>query len=384
MTAGKRDAKNGLVKLTNMAGDMIERIDIEHDGTSTASWPNRLEVRFKAVAGVARNVFTLNEYGEPRIFPALPNTVASRWFAREYTTDPARDMTVPLIEVYNDRTNRQTQFAVYGDGDIYTAKDIDVAGNVTINGILSASNFGPGVRDLTDAYLSYWSAVVAGGTAGTNFNMTPTFSGTVTAAAYNLTTKYNSLRRVDYLVTTAAATAVAGFRTNLMMGRGAAGVVGGYKVRLRCGPATGVAVATHRFFLGLRNSAGAPTDVNPSTLVNMIGIGWDSGDARVMLMHNDASGTATKTDLGASFPKPTTDRSVIYELHLSCTNGGAYVDWTLNEIISGATASGQITSANQPAATTTLAVSCYASVGGTSSVVGVTVMDLYHETQQTW
>ena len=133
--AGKRNNKNAVVTLTNMATDMVERVDIESDNTATAGWGNRLEYRFKPFGGTARNVLTLNEYGEPRITPAKPNTVAFRLFAREYQSDPARDMSVPLVEIYNDRDNRVTQWAVYGDGDMYVGKDLEVVGNVVADNI---------------------------------------------------------------------------------------------------------------------------------------------------------------------------------------------------------------------------------------------------------
>lgn len=241
-------------------------------------------------------------------------------------------------------------------------------------------SIGPSARDLRAAFQSYWSAVVAGGTAGTNFNITPTFVGTATAATYSVVTRYQSLRRVEYLVTTAATTAIASARSNLMMARGTVGQ-GGYKARLRTGPATGTTVTTGRFFLGIRGSAATPTDVDPSTLANIIGLGWDSADTNVQLMHNDGSGVATKVDLGASFPVPTTDRSVMYELILDCPAGASAIAWQVREIVGNATQSGSI-STDQPGATTTMSIQSYHSVGGTSSVVGLAVMDFYVETPE--
>ena len=86
--------------------------------------------------------------------------------------------------------------------------------------------------------------------------------------------------------------------------RCARGVAGygssGFKVTMRGGPDTGTSTATDRFFMGLKPAAN-PTDVNPSTLANIVGMGWDSADTNVQIMTNDASGTATKIDLGASF-----------------------------------------------------------------------------------
>lgn len=142
LLATKRANKNGTTVLTVMNTDMAERIDIESDGTASSGWTDRLQYRYKPSGGTARNVFTLNEYGEVRITPALTNTVGFRMFAREFATDPARDMSVPLMEIYNDRTNRVTQFAVYGDGDIYTKKDLQVDGVISSNSNIVAPNIG--------------------------------------------------------------------------------------------------------------------------------------------------------------------------------------------------------------------------------------------------
>ena len=138
--------------------------------------------------------------------------------------------------------------------------------------------------------------------------------------------------------------------------------------------------------MGLRNSASAPTDVNPSSQTNCIGIGWDASDTNIKLIYNDGSGTATKVDLGVA--RPTTDRTtsagVIYQLALSCDPAGSQITWQLDELVAGTTlGSGVISSADIPAATTALAPIMYASVGGTSSIVGVTFVDWYFESQRT-
>jgi hypothetical protein len=39
-----------------------------------------------------------------------------------------------------------------------------------------------------------------------------------------------------------------------------------------------------------------------NVLTNIIGVGSENGDANLQVFHNDASGTATKVDLGVGFP----------------------------------------------------------------------------------
>jgi len=52
-----------------------------------------------------------------------------------------------------------------------------------------------------------------------------------------------------------------------------------------------------RCFVGMHSSAAAISGtVNPSTLFNLVGIGFDSTDLNWQIMYNDGSGVATKID----------------------------------------------------------------------------------------
>jgi hypothetical protein len=201
-----------------------------------------------------------------------------------------------------------------------------------------------------------------------------TNTGTATAASIATTNKYTRTPRLDMLVTTAAATAVAGYRAPqalVTIGGSAAGV-GGFECKIVGGPATGVATATSRYFMGMAAGTTAPTDVEPSTVQNIFGVGYDSADTNLHLMHKLASGAVTKVNLGASFPVPTTDRSVIYQLEIHAAAGTTQsIGYKLTEIISGVTTTGIVTT-NIPATTTLLAPRIWSSVGGTSSVIGIT------------
>lgn len=129
----------------------------------------------------------------------------------------------------------------------------------------------------------------------------------------------------------------------------------------------GGTVSTHRAFSGLRNSTVAPTDVNPSTLTLIAGFGYDSGDANVQFMHNDGSGTATKVSTGIA--KPTANDSAAFFYTLSADPGGN-IAYSITEVISGTTFSGTATT-DLPATTDALYTYTYASVGGTSSAIGI-------------
>lgn len=215
-----------------------------------------------------------------------------------------------------------------------------------------------------------------------SFSMTAI--GTATSASVSITNLHTMMIRVDMLVAAASTTAIAGLRGNQIawrVGRDA-NAPGGFFYRCIWGPATGVATATTRALCGMQNVTTAPTDVEPSTLVNGVWMGWDAADANIQVMHNDAAGAATKIDLGASFPVPTTDRSQVYELQLyspnSTTQSVYYrvIRYNTTDRTIAAESTGTITT-NLPANTVLLAPRVWMSVGGTSSVIGAAVMGIY-------
>lgn len=199
-----------------------------------------------------------------------------------------------------------------------------------------------------------------------------TATGTATAAAFTTTNRFQRTRRINYLVTVASTSAVAGFRYNSAntVLRGNQSWLGGFLLDHIFGVSTGTSNATRRMFSGLRGSSAAPTDVNPSTLTNIIGVGYDNGDTNLSIMHNDGSGTATKVDLGSNFPKPSADNTNFYRLKVWCDPNTSEVYYWIKNLDTDNTASGTL-STDLPAATQYLTLHSYTSVGGTSEVTGM-------------
>lgn len=229
---------------------------------------------------------------------------------------------------------------------------------------------------------SYMLFLPAGGTGVTNVGVAVATGGTPTNISIASGSRYGRLQKLAYRITTAAATAIAFWRhsvTRFTVG-GSQSWEGGFDGVMHGGPDTGANIATHRFFMGLRDSA-APTDVNPSSFTSMVGIGYDSADTQVQFMHNDASGVATKIPLGASFPKPTVASADAYRLRLYSPPGTTQVlNYEVLNLANGAEATGTITT-DLPAPNFFMAPVIYASVGGTSSVVGVMVGPIMFQTE---
>lgn len=254
------------------------------------------------------------------------------------------------------------------------------------NGRAALAGKGPsGVSVFMQAHFGTTKIAMAqpagGGTTVSTFGMAALgATGTATTLSVSTTNIYTQTRGVEYLVTTASTTAVAGFRnSSTQWWIGNAAGFGGFTFVCRWGPATGVSTSTHRAFVGLRGSGAAPTDVQPSSLVNILGMGWDSADTNIQFLCNDGSGAASKVDLGTSFPVPTSNRSKVYEVQLFCAPNGTTVYWRVLDVGTGAVAQGSVNT-DIPANTILLTPLGYCSVGGTSSVVGIALFNLYLET----
>lgn len=83
---------------------------------------------------------------------------------------------------------------------------------------------------------------------------------------------------------------------------GAGSNVGGFNVVFRW--YNRFAVSDQKFFAGLTNSTANPTNVEPDTLTNQIGVGKKSGSANLHIIYG-GSAAQTAIDLGANFPAAT-------------------------------------------------------------------------------
>jgi hypothetical protein len=197
-----------------------------------------------------------------------------------------------------------------------------------------------------------------------------TTAGTLTNGNVGLTSKVQSINGVEILITTAATTAVASWRFTAPQWVRGNTVGGGFFMNMRVAPATGASNTSQRFWAGMRQNTAAPTDVEPSTAVHCIGFGWDAADGNCQIFTNDGTGAATKTDLGALWPVPVTDRAAMYDIFIFAPRNTSSVFITVIDLVDGKTYNGEF-SADIPPQTTYLAPSTYASVGGISSVVGI-------------
>lgn len=146
------------------------------------------------------------------------------------------------------------------------------------------------------------------------------------------------------VTTTATAGALAGVRTAqiVMSGR-----PGGYEFYTVFAPSDAAAVTGERSFHGVMASSAAPTNVEPTTLLNCIGLARISTSTNFHFIRNDATGAATAVDLGATFPANQLSTN-LYEMYLKVDATSAF--YQVTNLSTAAVASNTVTT-DLPAST---------------------------------
>lgn len=190
-------------------------------------------------------------------------------------------------------------------------------------------------------------------------------TGTPSAKTFDGTTFGGSITNNLY-GTSASAGSSAGLITNAAVTafRGTVAGTGGFDFRIRFGIDT--AVAGMRIFAGLVGQNPDMGNVDPSSMANIVGFAGDTGDTNMHFIYNDASGTASKIDLGVNFPSATS--GVYYEGRLYCAPCGAEIFYSLERLDTPYCAEGSATT-DIPGATTLLYPQFHVNNAATGGVV---------------
>jgi hypothetical protein len=206
-------------------------------------------------------------------------------------------------------------------------------------------------------------------------------TGTATLATVATTNIHTAIRRLEYAATVDQAPNVAGFRSasNVYHIGDPNTPFGGFFMVCRFGPSRGAASnATRRGFVGFSSTTTAPTDAALTQFANILGVGHDSTDTNWQIVHRTGTGPIVKTDTG--IPKAYPDNSEMFELTLFTSPGGTpTVYYEFRRLSDNTRFTGAITS-SLPAATALMGIQAYNAVGGTSSVIGMSLASLYIET----
>lgn len=213
----------------------------------------------------------------------------------------------------------------------------------------------------------------------------PTTVGTLTArnvATTNLLTRARRLGIVS--ATTAGSLAAAYFASSAQYTLGVpqtppAPHWGGFFKCFRWGVSDASVQTVARQFIGMSSSVAAPTNVEPSTLTNSIGVGKGAADTNYKIFYG-GSAAQTPIDLGASFPcnnntdlyemyiyAPPSANNTVYVRVVNVSTGGA-----VNITLTAATPGTQL-----PLNTTLLAPRAWRCNNTAAAAVGLDIVSMY-------
>lgn len=207
------------------------------------------------------------------------------------------------------------------------------------------------------------------------WGMPVTSVGTVSHPTLASTNLRTSMRRWRQLSAASANSASENRAAATQVWRGNAAGRGGFTFITRVGFAT--LSANCRGFFGLLSATGATsTSQNPSALTNCLGFAWNATETNLFFQHNDASGTATRIDLGSNFP--TNDTSIVYTMFVYSSPNGSDISYRIVREDTGDVADGTV-STDIPASTTFLTYHNYMNNGGDASAIAYECAGVYLE-----
>jgi hypothetical protein len=115
----------------------------------------------------------------------------------------------------------------------------------------------------------------------------------------------------------------------------------GFKVAFKFGASTGATNSNVRYSMGVFTAGFIVTNVDPTTFINCAAFARIDGNTNWQFIHNDATGTATAIDLGASFPANTVSTDMYYAV---IETVGANIKYTLTRLNTGDTTTGTVSS----------------------------------------
>ena len=201
----------------------------------------------------------------------------------------------------------------------------------------------------------------------------PSAQGTATARSVSSTNTLTKQVRMAYAVSTPATNQQCGVRVAQALWS----LAGGFKFITTFAYTDSQYNSGARQFYGLTSATtllGINSTITVSSLLNIIGIGSDSGDAGLSIYCNDAIGTATKTELNVTdFPANRTAGATsadIFSLELYNAVGSTSVKYKVTNVTTGVQATGTITT-DLPSISTMLSFQAIRTSGSSSNACSI-------------
>ena len=254
------------------------------------------------------------------------------------------------------------------------------------NGVLNVPNYTNGsdfIPLLNETEIRRGLIAISGSTStGTFGGLTPVLTGSTVAVSFGGLCPYPKFRQLTSTGSTNS-TVGAAFGSSSIVNSVSWGFrfIGSYIYSDQSAGGTNWFVPGARQFCGLASVGTilAISSVNPvEAFTNIIGLGSDPIDTNLQIFHNDAAGTATKIDLGATFPANKTGavaNGEVYTLELFNDYLSTSVKYRVTKVSTGEQTTGTITT-NLPASTTPLAPQIVRTSGSTSQNVSIDILQL--------
>ena len=300
------------------------------------------------------------------------------------TIDSSQNVNIPLLSL-TGTSNQISSVAVTSDPAAPSAGNLKtfartIAGGYTAPAFLNATQ---NVAMLQPAFANKRIGILY---PLNNANPTLTglniFNGTPVAVTTTTTSMFTRANRI-LVQSTATAGTVGNYQqaiASFTLGSATNPAYGGFYYVIRFG--IGDTVASPRTFVGLSSATNTPTNVDPSTLTNVIGVGQNAGNTNLFVYYG-GSAAQTPIDLGASFPTGTSNTD-LYELTLFApptSNNTVY--YQVIRLNTGDKTSGTLTGTAGtvlPANTTYLAIRNWRTNNATASAVTLAIAGIYAET----
>jgi len=204
--------------------------------------------------------------------------------------------------------------------------------------------------------------------------------GTATARNVATTSYYTRRKRLGYVGAAVVASLASVRVANAQYTVGDGAAAGGFFKVIRFGCSDAATVAGARQFVGVSSSTGAATNVEPSTLINSIGVGHGAADTNLFIYYGGSVAQAP-INCGGSFPANTLSVDV-YELALySYPGSSTEVFYQLTRLNTGDVFSGSVTGTAGtaiPASTTLLSMTqAWRSNNASALAVGIDIFSDY-------
>jgi hypothetical protein len=285
-------------------------------------------------------------------------------------------------------TNQVSSVAVSSDPAAPSAGNLKtfaktIAGGYTAPAFLNATNAAVQLQpSIANKRIAMFLPINSSGTTS-NVGF-PILNTIVASSAVNvsITNFFTRAVRLTYVSAATAGSINGQYNSSVSLTLGVSGTpnFGGFYYVIRFGISD--SVANPRTFVGLTSSTTAPTNVDPATLTNCIGVGQGSADTNLKIYYG-GSAAQTPIDLGANFPTNTNSVDW-YELTIFAPPTSANtVYYQVIRLNTGDKASGTLTGTAGtalPANTTRLGIQHWRTNNATASATTLAIGNLYLET----